>query len=238
MARILGFEVFDNSIDKFLNKVYEKYENGERTVIISGNPETLYTAYKNDELKALLNESEIIPDGVGVIIAGKLTNQRFKEKIAGIDVFFEILRSSGKKNARIYMLGAQSSILEEAVANAKSKYAANISGFHDGYFDLEDCEQIVDDINNSNADILIVAMGCPRQEFFISRYKNKLKCKIFMGVGGSFDVLAGKVSRAPEWMINLGLEWLYRVFKEPKRILRLFSIPKFLSLVIMNRNKV
>lgn len=136
------------------------------------------------------------------------------------------------------MLGAQSSILEEAVANAKSKYAANISGFHDGYFDLEDCEQIVDDINNSNADILIVAMGCPRQEFFISRYKNKLKCKIFMGVGGSFDVLAGKVSRAPEWMINLGLEWLYRVFKEPKRILRLFSIPKFLSLVIMNRNKV
>jgi N-acetylglucosaminyldiphosphoundecaprenol N-acetyl-beta-D-mannosaminyltransferase len=102
---------------------------------------------------------------------------------------------------------------------------------------MNDCSGIIDDINRSGADAIFIAMGCPRQELFIIKYKDILKPKIFMGVGGSFDIIAGKLKRAPAWMIKAGLEWLYRVSKEPTRILRLTSIPVFLLKVIFKNKK-
>ena len=107
----------------------------------------------------------------------------------------------------------------------------NIAGYRDGYFDIDNPFELLEDIKEKKPYAIFVAMGCPRQEEFIVSYMNELPCKIFMGVGGSFDVIAEKVNRAPKWMIKLGLEWLYRVLKEPWRIKRLGSIPKFLLLV-------
>ena len=109
--------------------------------------------------------------------------------------------------------------------------------YKNGFFDLDDCGDIIEDIREKDPWAIFVAMGSPRQEKFIEEHNNELPCKIFMGVGGSFDVFAGNVKRAPKWMINMGLEWLYRVSKEPWRIKRLTSIPKFLWMVFRNKNK-
>ncbi|MEO2565689.1 WecB/TagA/CpsF family glycosyltransferase, partial [Clostridium tertium] len=126
--------------------------------------------------------------------------------------------------------------LNACVANLIVKYPnINIVGYRNGFFDIDKVNEILNDIKEKEPYAIFVAMGCPRQEEFIVRYMEELPCKIFMGVGGSFDVIAEKVNRAPKWMIKLGLEWLYRVSKEPWRIKRLGSIPKFLLLVAKNK---
>ena len=138
----------------------------------------------------------------------------------------------------MFLLGAKEETLIKCKEKIKESYdGINIVGSNNGFFDLDNCDDLIEKINESKADILFVAMGAPRQEVFIEKYKDKLCCKIFMGVGGSFDVFAGNVNRAPQFMINIGMEWLYRVAKEPWRIKRLGSIPKFLVLSLKERGK-
>ena len=235
MVNLLGFNILDCSKSEYIDNLMEQYKSGKKVIILSGNPEILYNASNLKEVKTLFSESDIIPDGIGVIAAGRIIKQPFKEKIAGIEVMEEILKQSEKNGMKVYMLGAEERVLKEAALECTIRYGALIKGYHSGYFSLENCQEIIDDINGSAADVLLVGMGCPRQELFIARYRHLLKCNIMMGVGGSFDVLAGKVKRAPRWMISIGMEWLYRVINEPARIVRLTSIPKFLFKVMLNR---
>lgn len=233
MANLLGFNIFNGTMEEYMFTLKERLNNGKKITVISGNPEILYTALNNEEIANECRAGDIIPDGIGVILGGRILGQSFKEKIAGIEVVINLLSLSALEGYKVYMLGAEESIIEEAAKKAKNQFGANIVGYHNGFFDLQNCNEIINDINKSGAEILFVAMGCPRQERFIAKYRESLNCKIFMGVGGSFDVIAGKVKRAPQWMIKLGLEWLYRVIKEPLRIGRLSSIPKFLIRVIL-----
>ena len=150
----------------------------------------------------------------------------------------ELSEEARDKNLKVFLLGAKEETLIKCKEKIKESYdGINIVGSNNGFFDLDNCDDLIEKINESKADILFVAMGAPRQEVFIEKYKDKLCCKIFMGVGGSFDVFAGNVNRAPQFMINIGMEWLYRVAKEPWRIKRLGSIPKFLVLSLKERGK-
>lgn len=230
-SKILGYSIFSGTHQELVKKILDS----DKVHVISGNPEVLFNGINNSELYSNFTgkNSIIIPDGIGTVIASKLVHEPVKEKIAGIEVMDELLKYCTKNNKGVYLLGAKSEILEECIGNLKIKYPGiKIAGQHNGYFDLDCCSDIIDDIKNSNAYVLFAAMGAPRQEKFIVKYMGELPCSIFMGVGGSFDVLAGKVSRAPKWMIKLGMEWLYRVGKEPSRIKRLGSIPKFLLMVL------
>lgn len=232
--KILDFKIFKNS----LNEAIEYIENLNKVHIISGNPEVLYTALNNDMLlkNFLSKESFIIPDGVGTQVAAKYLKTPVKEKIAGIDLMNEIIKRAEKEERSIYLLGTNDENLKSCVSNLLNKYPKlKIVGYKDGYFDFTNPKDIIEDIKLKNPYALFVAMGCPKQEEFIIKYMDFLPCKIFMGVGGSFDVIAEKVNRAPKWMINLGMEWLYRVLKEPWRIKRLSSIPKFLFTIIFNK---
>ncbi|WML35787.1 WecB/TagA/CpsF family glycosyltransferase [Clostridium sp. OS1-26] len=229
--RILKYNIFSGTKQELMNYV-EKFE---KVNIISGNPEVLYNGLNNPSL--FLNftgdRSVIIPDGIGTVVASKIIGKPVKEKIAGIEVMEEIIKKCEKENKGVYLLGAKDDILQGCIGNLKNKYKnLNIVGSHNGYFDLNNCEEIIKDIQQKKPYALFVAMGSPRQDNFIINNMDKLTCKIFMGVGGSFDVFSGKINRAPKWMINSGLEWLYRVSKEPWRIKRLTSIPKFLFKVI------
>lgn len=237
MVEILGFDIISCAREEYVKTVFERVNAKQKTVIISGNPEILNTALKNPEVESLFRVSDIIPDGIGVLLAGKLTRQRFMEKLAGIEVMEEILKQSAAAGIKIYMLGAEKWVVEKAAEVCAQKYSSIIAGFHDGYFDMDNCPGIIEDINRSGADIIFAAMGCPRQELFISRFRDILNCSVFMGVGGSFDVLSGKAKRAPVWMRKIGLEWLYRVSKEPIRILRLTSIPVFLFKAVFLRRR-
>lgn len=235
--KILDFKVFKNS----LKEAVEYIENLDKVHIISGNPEVLYTSLKNELLfkNFISKKAFIIPDGVGTQIAARVLKTPVKEKIAGIDLMSEIIKRAEKDEKKIYLLGANDENLKICISNLITKYPKlNIVGYSNGYFDFNKTKEIIDDIKNKDPYILFVAMGCPKQEEFIIKYMDSLPCKVFMGVGGSFDVIAEKVNRAPKWMINLGLEWLYRVLKEPCRIKRLGSIPKFLFISIFNKRKL
>lgn len=231
--KVLDYKIYKNSISDAVKYI----ENYNKVHIISGNPEVLYSALENDKLLNNFNSenSFIIPDGVGIQIAAKFLKTPIKEKIAGIDLMHRIIEKCEKEGKSIYLLGASSESLNSCVANIIMKYPnIIIAGYRNGYFDSNEEEKVVEEIKKSNPYCLFVAMGCPRQERFIIKHMKELNCKIFMGVGGSFDVIGEKVKRAPKWMIKIGLEWLYRVVKEPWRIKRLSNIPKFLILVYKN----
>lgn len=235
-VKILDYNVFNGSKKELL----EVIDNKDKVNIISGNPEILYTSLNNDTLlKSFKDDTAlIIPDGVGTIVASKIIGSPIKEKIPGIEIMDKLLKKFNKDGRKVYLLGAKEETLKKCIETLRDIYPnLNIVGSHNGYFDLNNCENIVEDIKNSKAEAIFIAMGCPRQEIFINKYIYELPCKIFMGVGGSFDVIAGNVGRAPKIMISLGLEWLYRVAKEPSRIKRLGSIPKFLFIVIKSKNK-
>lgn len=236
MANLLGFNIFDGMRDEYISNLLGWYNSGLKTAVVSGNPEILLKALENKEVASLCSKASIIPDGIGVVIAGKIKGQPLRQRIAGIEVMEDILKLSRGNGMKVYMLGAEEWVVEKAADKAKKTYDANIVGYHDGYFDMDDCNHIIDDIKKSGADVLLVAMGCPRQEAFIEMSWDILDCRIFLGIGGSFDVLAGKVKRAPVWMRKSGLEWLYRVIKEPERIARLACIPRFLLKVILKDN--
>lgn len=233
---ILGYEVFAANMDKCLEYVLSK----EKVHIVSGNPEVLYTGLNDKKLfdNFTCDESLIIPDGVGVQISAKILKTPVEEKIAGIELMKKILEKCEERGEGIYLLGASEENLKACVANILRDYPRiNIYGYHNGFFDLDNPKEILEEIKEKKPMVVFVAMGCPRQEKFIVRYMDELPCKIFMGVGGSFDVIAEKVNRAPRWMINMGMEWAYRVAREPWRIKRLGSIPKFIWTVTKSRGK-
>lgn len=230
-TKILGYDVFNKTKNDFIKYI----ENFDKINIVSGNPEVLYNGINDPVLFECFtqNNSVIIPDGVGTVLASKVIKKPVAEKIAGIDVMKSIIEKCENENKTVYFLGAKQNVLENCIKNLKSTYKnLKIAGSHNGYFNLDSCEDIINDINKSRPYAIFVAMGSPKQDIFISRNLEKLPCSIFMGVGGSFDVFSGNVKRAPKWMIGFGLEWLYRVIKEPWRIRRLSSIPKFLIKVI------
>lgn len=235
-VEILNYNIFSGTKNELINEVI----NRKKVNIISGNPEVLYSGLYNKNLfRSFTNdESIIIPDGVGTVITSKLLRRPVKEKIAGIEVMDEIIRYCNDNEKPIYLLGAKEETLRQCILSLKDKYKdLNIAGYHNGYFNLNDCQDIIEDINKCKPFAIFVAMGCPRQETFIENYKKLIQCNIFMGVGGSFDVIAGNVNRAPRWMINLGFEWLYRVSKEPWRIKRLTSIPKFMFKALISTRR-
>ena len=201
---MLGYKIFASDMNSCLEKVFSM----KKVHIVSGNPEVLYVGLNNKELfkNFISDKSVIIPDGVGVQISAKILMKKILEKCE-------------KTGESIYLLGASEENLKACVANIVRDFPKiNISGYHNGFFDLNNPKEILEEIKEKKPMAIFVAMGCPRQENFIVKYMDELPCKIFMGVGGSFDVIAEKVNRAPRWMINIGMEWAYRVSKEPWRI--------------------
>lgn len=238
MIDILGYPIYSGYKKEILNDI-EKIVSSEGCAhIVSGNPEVLYQGLFEKQLydNFISKRSLIIPDGVGVIFSAKVKRLKVQEKIAGIEVMQDIISDCNRKNKSIYLLGSKDSIVKRCKLNIEATYKdINVVGYKDGYFDLDNCDTVIEDINKCNPDVLFVAMGCPRQERFIIKHMDKLPCKLFMGVGGSFDILAGELKRAPKWMITFGIEWLYRILKEPFRIKRMKSIPKFMIRAIIGK---
>ncbi len=235
-TRILEYNVFNGTMKELMDYM-EKFH---KVNVISGNPEVLYNGLNNPLLFENFTgtKSIIIPDGVGTVMASKVVKNPVKQKIAGIELMEEIIKKCEKEGKGIYLIGAKQEILNACIEKLKNKYInLTISGSHNGYFDLNNCRELIDDVKAKKPYALFIAMGSPRQDMFIIENMEELPCKVFMGVGGSFDVFSGNIKRAPRWMISLGLEWLYRVAKEPWRIKRLTSIPKFLMQVFKYSSK-
>lgn len=233
---ILGYKIYKRTLDDCI----EKINTFEKVHIISGNPEVLYTGLHNELLLKNFRSDKalIIPDGVGTQISAKILKTPVEEKIAGIELMKKILKKCESTGKGVYLLGSSQENLKACIINLLRDYPKlNIVGHKNGFFDIDDPKEILREITEKKPYAVFVAMGCPRQENFIVKYMDILPAKVFMGVGGSFDVIAEKVNRAPKWMIKIGMEWFYRVLKEPYRIKRLGNIPRFIWLVV-NRKRV
>ena len=234
---ILGVEVSILDYKKLEKSVEKDIIDNKKSFIVAINPEKILKARKDGSLKELLNSATYrIPDGVGVIYASKIKKGKIRSRVTGIDCMEMLCNLSNKKGYKIFMYGAKEEVIKKAKEKLEEKYPnINIVGTMNGY--EKDNEKIIKAINKSKAEIIFVAMGSPKQELWITNNMDKLCVNIYQGVGGSFDVISGNIKRAPKWMQNHGLEWLYRLVKEPKRIFRQLKLFKFLGLIIFKGEK-
>jgi N-acetylglucosaminyldiphosphoundecaprenol N-acetyl-beta-D-mannosaminyltransferase len=198
-------------------------------------------AQKDKELKASIINCDIITaDGQGIVWASQLLKKPLPERVAGIDLMEELVKLASEKDYRLFFLGAKEEIVKSVVDIYSKKYGDKIiAGYRNGYFKKEDEANIAQQIADSNADILFVAISSPKKEIFLNTYKHLIKTPFIMGVGGSFDVVSGFVKRAPKWMQDWGLEWFYRTMQEPGRMWKryLFGNSTFIYLVLKEKFK-
>jgi N-acetylglucosaminyldiphosphoundecaprenol N-acetyl-beta-D-mannosaminyltransferase len=232
---ILGVDVSTDNYDALTSKLLKKIDNREKAFIVAINPEKIIKAQDEPSLMKLLNSADFqIPDGIGVILASKFKGGQIRERVTGIDMMLKLCETAAKHQKRIFLYGGKPGRADEAKVKLEEMYPGiQISGTLHGY---EKDQQIVSQtINQSQADIIFVAMGSPAQENWIIANKDSLHPSVYQGVGGSFDVISGKIERAPESFQKLGLEWLYRLMKEPWRIKRQAVLPLFLIRAITSK---
>ena len=213
---------------------------GEQLHHVVVNAGKIVSMQKDLQLRKSVNESDLInADGQAVVWASKILGKPLKERVAGIDLMTRLVELSHKNNYKIFFFGAKQEVVKSVVDKYTNEYTSNIiAGYRNGYFKKEEEKDIARQISNSGANILFVAISSPTKENFLYQNKKLLKkVNLIMGVGGSFDVVAGHVKRAPLWMQNIGLEWFYRVTQEPRRMWKRYLIGniKFITLVIKSK---
>lgn len=229
---ILGYGVDTFTFDEAVDYIVQTHGQ-----IVTINPEMIETANKNQDFKNIIKNAEmVVPDGIGIQLGLKILGYDVK-RIAGIDLGKALIRRAYYLKKTVALIGAKQEVVENAVVNLKAEIPdLNIVYYHDGYFD--DDSAIIDDLKDKKPDFIMVALGSPKQEFFISKLKTVLPDSVMIGLGGSFDVWAGAVKRAPIIYQNLGLEWLYRTLCEPQRFRRIFpTLPLFVLRVLKERLK-
>lgn len=237
-ALILGFPIDLISLEDAVIFVKDAISNAKSLQIITINPEMIMQGLKNKDLNRVLKAADlIIPDGIGVVKVLKQIGVKNIKRLPGIELSQSIIELAVKNNYKIAFLGASQDVIEAMSSNLKQKYNnINIVYTHNGYFNDNDEKQIVCSLKEAQPDILFVALGVPRQETWIERNRKELNKTVMVGVGGSFDVWANKVKRAPLFFRNLGLEWFYRLITQPSRFNRMFpTIPLFFIKVMLDR---
>lgn len=221
--KLYGLDVCIEDIEKIVSHVMG---SSGKIHIISGNAEVFKYPLKNREKFKQFSDSRnlIITDGISVSLPlGKLYKKSIP-RVTGIDLMQRLLVESEKINKTIYFLGSKENVLNDMKLNISAAYPnLNIVGAHHGYIDVDNCEEVIKDIIKCKPNMLFVAMGTPTQEEFIFKYIDNLPCMLYMGVGGSFDVLSGHVKRCPKWVSKIGMEWMYRIFKDPSKINRVYN---------------
>ncbi len=205
--------------------------------IYTPNSEMIMEAQRDLSLKLILNRgSLVVPDGAGVVLASRILGVALPEKVSGFDLVQECFKLSYHRPLRYFFFGGKPGVAEEAAASVKQLYTqVEISGCKNGYLPPFENDSMIEQINSSRTDILLVALGCPKQENWIDKNADKVKVKICIGVGGTLDVLAGKSRIAPDFFRKNGLEWLYRLYREPSRFKRMLDLPRFIFQVLIRR---
>lgn len=208
--------------------------------VVTGNPIMLMAGFEDPEYMRILRTADlVVPDGAGVVWAAKRAGQPVQERVAGFDLMHELLREGNLRRWKVYLLGAGKDTVAAAHANLQRQYPdVQFVGYRDGYFTEKDDGAVVAAIRAADPDLLFVARSMLTQEPWIAKYQHVLQVPVMMGVGGSFDVVAGKLRRAPAWMRNMRLEWLFRLLQEPSRYRRMLVLPKFVMKVLRDGENV
>jgi N-acetylglucosaminyldiphosphoundecaprenol N-acetyl-beta-D-mannosaminyltransferase len=234
---IHGVKIHNVTMQEAVETVQKWVAGNGIHAVYTPNAEIIMQAQRNPELKDILNEAGLlIPDGAGVILGSKILKTPLKEKVSGIDLIKNLFRISVGKNISYYILGGKPGVADMAAVNILAEYGrVNIKGYSDGFFKPQEENALIDSINKIKPDILLVGLGVPKQEIWIHQNMYRLNCKVCIGVGGAIDVLAGTAVLAPEIMRKAGLEWLFRLLREPKRYKRMMDLPRFVLLTYKKR---
>ena len=236
--KVLFDKLYSKSIDSFYKILKENLKKEKKMFIVTANPETFMKSETDEELNKLLRDKNtiLVPDGIGIVKAARSINYQVEERITGIDIATTLLEYGTELNKSIYLFGSKQEVIDSMKKVLKEKYPnLKLVGASNGYVSNKD--EVFENIAKFNPDIVLVALGIPHQEKLIYKHLDKFNKGIFVGVGGSFDVISGHKKRAPKIFIKLNLEWLYRIACEPKRLKRFYdSNVKFMFKVKKNKN--
>ncbi|MCL2837484.1 MAG: WecB/TagA/CpsF family glycosyltransferase [Oscillospiraceae bacterium] len=234
---ILGVNIDNLSFNDTFEKAKSLIETNETDMIFTPNPEIIMLARNDETFENILNSASICtPDGIGVVYGAKILKTPLVERVAGFDLATALIEYASQAGKSIFLFGAAPNIADTAAEKLIEKHSTlKIAGTRNGYFKDEETPEIIEQINQSNADILFACLGAPKQEKWIYENRDKLNVKLALGLGGALDVFAGNVKRAPKIFIKLNLEWFYRLLKQPSRIGRFMALPKFMITVMRSK---
>jgi len=228
---ILGIKVKPYSMQETVERIRQAVDNQALMRVVTANPEMIYASIHDQRLKDVINSADIVTaDGIGVVWAARRLGTPVRERVTGIDLVQAIFPSADAGKWRVFFLGGQPGVAEQAANQVVQKHPGIALEAEHGYFSAEEEPNVLEKIRQFQPDILFVGLGAPRQEFWVAEHHGL--AKVSMGVGGSFDALAGLVIRAPKRIQELHLEWLYRLWKEPRRWKRQTVLPRFVLKVI------
>jgi N-acetylglucosaminyldiphosphoundecaprenol N-acetyl-beta-D-mannosaminyltransferase len=234
---ILGITVDPYSMAETVEKIRQSVRDKKLMRVVTANPEMIYASQSNQRLKEVLNSAEIITaDGIGVVWAARQLGTQVPERVTGIDLVQALFPVANEEKWRIFFLGGKPGVAEQAVENISADYPGIECCSEHGYFNPQEEPEVIDKILQFTPDVLLVGLGAPRQEYWLAEHPG-LGC-VGIGVGGSFDALAGVVRRAPKQIQDFHMEWLYRLCREPWRWKRQMVLPRFLFKVLWQRFKI
>lgn len=223
---MMGCFIDNLSMAETLQKIDGFIQSGKPHQHVAVNVDKLVKANKDPSLRKIINDCALINvDGMPVVWASRLLGKPLKERVAGIDLYTALIQRASEKGWRVYLLGASEEVVR-SVKNIHEKQSPGlqIAGYRNGYWQPEEEAAVVKSIADSRPDLLFVAISSPKKERFLGTYQAKMKIPFAMGVGGSFDVIAGKTKRAPLWMQQCGLEWFYRFLQEPAKMFKRYFV--------------
>ncbi|MCL5037358.1 MAG: WecB/TagA/CpsF family glycosyltransferase [Chloroflexi bacterium] len=236
-AYIMGCILHETDMDTGLATINEMLSGDGFSLVVTLSTEMVMNSRSDPGFKKLLEEASlVVPDTSGIFWAGRRAGLNLKEKVAGIDLAYNLLERAGDERKRVFLLGSAPGVAEKAADNMKKRFPRlEISGIQHGFFsEGKEEDEIIDKIKRANTDIILCGMGSPRQEIWLKKHGPKTGAKVGIGVGGSLDVMAGELKRAPKWMIDLHLEWLFRLIQQPARIGRMTILPVFCLSVMLS----
>ncbi|OXM86446.1 WecB/TagA/CpsF family glycosyltransferase [Paenibacillus rigui] len=215
-------------------------ESGRPHQLITANPIMVMTAVEDQAYLQMMKQADlIVPDGAGVVWAANYVGNPVAERVTGFDLIHHLFEIGQSKGWKVYLVGASAEIIEAAALQIKERYPKlQLVGYRDGYFQADQDQEVIENIRAHQPDILLVGRSASGQEPWIAKYKEQLQVPVIMGVGGSFDVISGKLKRAPKLFQKLKLEWFYRLLQEPWRYKRMLVLPKFVMKVIREKENV
>lgn len=238
---ILGVTIDNVTLEECGLRTKELIESSNKSckIIVAPNTEFIMQAQKDEEFFNILKQADFAtPDSVGVMLGGKLQKKKFKERIPGQAYFREVFRVAEKEGWTIYLLGGKDDIPYKAKEKLEKDFPkAKIVGCHEGFFEKDSEEEVIKEINELKPNVLFVAMGAPIQEKWIYKNRKKLLVDVATGQGGTFDYEAGRIRRAPKFIQKIGLEWLWRLVRQPSRIIRMLVLPKFFIKILIQKDK-
>ncbi|MCQ6561205.1 WecB/TagA/CpsF family glycosyltransferase [Paenibacillus mendelii] len=240
-ARIMGIPFPKMTMDQsvqVLSKVVEKEQTGLFHVV-TGNPEIVMSCQHDKQLRSIVDEAGLVTaDGIGIVMVSRLRGGNLPERVTGCDLLYKLLEAGNQEKWSFYFLGADEPTSQQAAERIRRDYPnVSILGRHHGFFNEEEEVKIIEEIRAATPDFLIVALGAPYAERWIHKHKEILHAKIAMGVGGSLDIIAGKVRRAPRVWQKFHMEWLFRLINQPSRWKRQLILPRFAVRALLYRER-